>query len=126
MTSAIMEVKPDLQIKTGLISIHHHCNIMVNYSRPLTFLRLRDVSVIILPATWQLHIDVAGSAQKSVCQNLAPSPQLKKFVDELPILRTIPVSPKRISIGAWKIKQVTCPALIVSFNRGWSIDSIGK
>jgi hypothetical protein len=92
---------------------------MANYLRPFTNLRLRGISaIILLLAAWQLHIDAAGSAQESVCQNLAPSPQLKKFVDKLPIMRTIPVSPKRISIGAWKIKQVTISALIVSFNRG--------
>ena len=118
VTSAIIEVKPDLQIKTGLGSIHHHCKTMVNYSRPFRNLRLREISaIILLLAAWQLHIDAAGSTQKSVCQNLAPSPQLKKFVDKLPIMRTIPVSPKRISIGAWKIKQVTNSCLECVFQQ---------
>lgn len=117
-TSCLQQSSRLSRICKSKLDIHHHCNTMANYSRPFTNLRLRGISAIILLAAWQLHIDAVGSAQKSVCQNLAPSPQLKKFVDKLPIMRTIPVSPKRISIGAWKIQQVTISALIVSFNRG--------
>lgn len=63
-----------------------------------------------------LHVHVAVEAADSLCQNLAASPTLTPFVDELPIMRTIHLTPKRIKIGVWRIKQVKQTSLTVTQN----------
>lgn len=63
-----------------------------------------------------LHVHVAVEAADSECQNLAASPTLTPFVDELPIMRTIHLTTKKITIGAWKIKQVKQTSLTVTQN----------
>lgn len=62
------------------------------------------------------HVHVAVEAADSVCQKLAASPTLTPFVDELPIMRTIHLTTKQITIGAWKIKQVKQTSLTVTQN----------
>lgn len=51
----------------------------------------------------------------SLCQNLVPSPNLEKFVDELPIPKSIHIdNGTQITLGAYKITQVLtlCPKKI--------------
>jgi hypothetical protein len=69
-----------------------------------------------------LHVHVVVEAADSECQNLAPSPTLTPFVDELPIMRTIHLTTERITIGAWKIKQVKQTSLTVTPNSILFID----
>lgn len=46
----------------------------------------------------------------SVCQNLAPSPALEQFVDELPKLKSIRIkNGKQLTLGVFKITQVRRP-----------------
>ncbi len=59
----------------------------------------------VLICSWELP-SCRVEAQNSLCQALAPSPTLTKFVDQLPIPKQIAVNTTEISIAAWKIKQV--------------------
>lgn len=53
----------------------------------------------------------------SQCQELAPSPPLAKFVDELPRLKDIRVwVDQQIIVGAFKIQQVSCIHIFYSSN----------
>lgn len=48
----------------------------------------------------------------SICQELAPSPLLEQFVDKLPIMKKIRISHgKQLTLGAYKIQQVSTPPL---------------
>ncbi|KAG0577655.1 hypothetical protein KC19_5G170500 [Ceratodon purpureus] len=55
-------------------------------------------------AVWLLQV-IATCAQNSVCQNLAASPTLTMFVDQLPIPPAIHLTNATLSVGAFKINQ---------------------